>query len=99
MLVRKDENGMRASKVMQERVRNTPNIKVYWNSETLEVVGEHRVEGVKIKNIKQTKSKQFLLMHFLWLSAMNPTAPFLKTGLTWMKQVILKPFLALPKQI
>ncbi len=52
MLVRKDENGMRASKVMQDRVKNTPNIKVYWNSETLEVVGEHRVEGVKIKNVK-----------------------------------------------
>jgi thioredoxin reductase (NADPH) len=52
MLVRKDENGMRASKVMQDRVKNTPNIKVYWNSETLEVVGEHKVEGVKIKNVK-----------------------------------------------
>ena len=52
MIVRKDENGMRASKVMQDRVKNTPNIKVYWNSETLEVLGEHKVEGVKIKNIK-----------------------------------------------
>src|ERR1700710_3018187 len=32
MIVRKDENGMRASKVMQDRVKNTANIKIYWNS-------------------------------------------------------------------
>jgi thioredoxin reductase (NADPH) len=31
MIVRRDQ--MRASKIMQERVLNTPNIKVYWNSE------------------------------------------------------------------
>src|SRR6478672_2837247 len=43
MLVRKDEQGMRASKVMQDRVKNTPNIKVYWNTDTLEVLGEHKV--------------------------------------------------------
>ena len=30
MFIRKEE--MRASKVMQERVLNTPNIKVYWNT-------------------------------------------------------------------
>jgi thioredoxin reductase (NADPH) len=48
MLVRRDE--MRASKVMQERVKNSPNIKVYWNTETDEVLGEKTVEGVRIKN-------------------------------------------------
>jgi len=48
MLVRRGE--MRASKVMQERVLNTPNIKVYWNSETKEVMGEHKVESIKILN-------------------------------------------------
>lgn len=48
MIVRKDK--MRASMVMQERVKNTPNIKVYWNSETDEVLGENKVEAVRIKN-------------------------------------------------
>jgi thioredoxin reductase (NADPH) len=48
MLVRRSE--MRASKVMQERVLNTPNIKVYWNSETLEVLGEKTVSSIKILN-------------------------------------------------
>jgi thioredoxin reductase (NADPH) len=48
MIVRRDE--MRASKIMQDRVKNTSNIKVYWNSETEEVLGEKSVEGVRIKN-------------------------------------------------
>lgn len=50
MLVRRDE--MRASKVMQQRVKQTPQIKMYWNSEPDEVLGETKVEGVRIKNIK-----------------------------------------------
>src|ERR1043165_1347653 len=50
MLVRRDE--MRASKVMQERVLNAPNIKVYWNSETDEILGDKTVSGLKILNNK-----------------------------------------------
>ena len=49
MIVRRDQ--MRASKVMQDRVLNTPNIKIYWNSETDEVIGDKNVEAVRIKNI------------------------------------------------
>src|SRR3954467_312864 len=48
MLVRRDE--MRASKIMQERVLATKNIKVYWNTETDEIIGEKKVEAVRIKN-------------------------------------------------
>lgn len=48
MFVRRDE--MRASKVMQERVLNTENIKVYWNTETKEVLGDDKVSGVTVTN-------------------------------------------------
>lgn len=48
MLVRKDT--MRASKIMQQRVLQTSNIKVYWNTETEEILGESKVEAVRIKN-------------------------------------------------
>ncbi len=48
MIVRRDQ--MRASKIMQERVLNTPNIKIHWNSETDEILGEEDVSGVRIKN-------------------------------------------------
>lgn len=48
MLIRKGQ--MRASKVMQERVKKTPNIKIYWNTETEELLGENKVEGVRVYN-------------------------------------------------
>ena len=48
---------MRASRIMQERVQQTPNIKVYWNSEADEVLGESRVEGLRIRN-NRTGEKQ-----------------------------------------
>jgi thioredoxin reductase (NADPH) len=50
MIVRRDE--MRASMIMQDRVKRTPNIKIYWNSQTEEILGEKTVEGVRIKDHK-----------------------------------------------
>ncbi|HRN41562.1 MAG TPA: thioredoxin-disulfide reductase [Vicingus sp.] len=48
MLVRKD---FRASKIMAERVKNTPNIEILYNTETEEVLGENDlVTGVRVKN-------------------------------------------------
>ncbi len=55
MLVRRDE--MRASKAMQKRVLNTKNIKIMFNTELDEVLGEKVVEGVRVVN-NQTKEKQ-----------------------------------------
>jgi len=48
MLVRKSE--MRASKAMQHRVTNSPNINLLYNHEIDEVLGEEVVEGLKIFN-------------------------------------------------
>jgi len=57
MLVRRDE--LRASKIMQQRVFNTSNLEVLWNTETDEVLGEEDVEGVRVVNNK-TGEKQDL---------------------------------------
>ena len=54
MFIRKNE--MRASKIMQDRVKNTANIKMYWNTETDEIIGDKIVEAVRIKN-NQTKEE------------------------------------------
>jgi thioredoxin reductase (NADPH) len=48
MFVRKDE--MRASKIMQMRVLETKNIKVYWNTEVEEIIGKERTEAVRVVN-------------------------------------------------
>lgn len=48
LLVRRDE--LRASKIMQERVKKMENIKIHWNTEAIEVLGEDEVEGVRVIN-------------------------------------------------
>lgn len=48
LLVRRDE--MRASKIMQERVKNTPNIEILWNTSTDEILGEKEVEAMRVVN-------------------------------------------------
>lgn len=55
MIVRKDE--MRASKTMQHRVLNTPNIEVLFNTETKEVVGGKSVEAAIVVNNKGEERK------------------------------------------
>ena len=48
MIVRKDE--MRASKAMSNRVKNTTNIEVLYNTKTQDILGIEMVEGVVVKN-------------------------------------------------
>jgi thioredoxin reductase (NADPH) len=47
MLVRKD---FRASKIMADRVKNTANIEILYNTDTLEVLGDDGVTGALVKN-------------------------------------------------
>lgn len=62
MIVRKDQ--MRASKVMQNRVLNTPNIKVYFNTETDEILGEKTVQAVRVKNNKTNELQEIPVSAF-----------------------------------
>ncbi|MFT7035634.1 MAG: thioredoxin reductase (NADPH) [Cyclobacteriaceae bacterium] len=48
LIVRRDE--LRASKIMQKRVLENPNIDVLWNSTTEEVLGAEEVEGMRLVN-------------------------------------------------
>lgn len=78
MLVRKGEDGMKASKVMQDRVKATPNIKIYWNSETVEVTGEHKVDGVKIRNIVTNEEQQIPVSAFFVAIGHQPNSDIFK---------------------
>ncbi len=53
MLVRKST--MRASKIMEERVKNTANITIHWNTETEEILGENVVEAIKVRDVSTGK--------------------------------------------
>lgn len=50
MLVRKPEGGMRASKIMADRVVAKENIKIYWSTETVDVLGDEFCTGARVKN-------------------------------------------------
>ena len=76
MIVRRDQ--MRASKVMQERVINTPNIKIYWDSVTEEIVGENKVESVKIKNTKTNEIQQVPISGFFVAIGHQPNSDIFK---------------------
>src|SRR5215211_3950413 len=75
MFIRRSE--MRASKVMQERVKNTPNIKIYWNTETDEILGEKTVEAVRIKN-KNGETKEIPVRGFFVAIGHNPNSEIFK---------------------
>ena len=81
MIVRKDK--MRASKVMQDRVLNTPNIKVYFNSETDEILGDKTVNAVRIKNSQTNTLQEIPVSAFFVAIGHNPNSSifseFIKT--------------------
>ncbi|MCK0130809.1 thioredoxin-disulfide reductase [Flavobacteriaceae bacterium F08102] len=56
LLVRRDE--MRASKAMQHRVANTPNLEVLYNTELEEILGESVVEGARVVNNQTGEKKE-----------------------------------------
>lgn len=57
MLVRRDE--MRASKAMQERVKNNEKITIMRHTELLEALGEQTLQQVKVIN-NQTKEESVI---------------------------------------
>lgn len=76
MLIRRD--AMRASKVMQERVLNTPNIKVYWNTDTDEILGDKTVTGVRIKNNKTDETNTIPVNGFFVAIGHQPNSEIFK---------------------
>ncbi|MBI2275479.1 MAG: thioredoxin-disulfide reductase [Bacteroidetes bacterium] len=76
MFIRKDK--MRASKVMQDRVLNTPNIKVYWNTDTEEILGEHKTEAVRIRNNKTQETQEIPISGFFVAIGHQPNSDIFK---------------------
>ena len=76
MFIRRDV--MRASKVMQDRVLKTSNIIVYWNTETDEVLGDKKVEGVRIRNTKTGETKNIAVNGFFVAIGHEPNSSIFK---------------------
>jgi len=80
MIVRKDQ--MRASKVMQDRVLNAPNIKVYWNSVTDEILGEKKVEAVRLLNTGTNQKLEIPISGFFVAIGHEPNRGIFKDFIT-----------------
>jgi thioredoxin reductase (NADPH) len=76
MIVRRSE--MRASKAMQHRVTNTPNIEILWDSETHDIVGQQAVEQVIVKNIKTQELRPLTVTGFFVAIGHKPNTDIFK---------------------
>jgi thioredoxin reductase (NADPH) len=79
MIVRREE--MRASKAMQHRVENTPNIEVLWNTSTKEIVGDKTVNGVVVVNSKTGEEKKLDVQGFFVAIGHEPNSAIFKNWL------------------
>ena len=69
---------MRASKVMQERVKNTSNIKMYFNTEADEILGETKVDSVRIVNNKSGEKQTIPITGFFVAIGHTPNSEIFK---------------------
>jgi thioredoxin reductase (NADPH) len=76
MIVRKGE--FRASKAMQHRVMTTPNIEVLFNSETDEILGDKKVEGVRVKNNVTGATSEHVIQGFFVAIGHKPNTDVFK---------------------
>jgi len=76
MFIRRDV--MRASKVMQDRVFKTPNIKVYWNTDTEEIIGGKNVTAVRVKNNKTGTIQEIPISGFFVAIGHQPNSDIFK---------------------
>jgi len=81
MIVRRDE--LRASKVMQQRVMDNPNIEVLWNHVTKEIVGTEQgfmkaVNGAILTNVKTGEEKKIDIEGFFVAIGHHPNTDLFK---------------------
>ena len=76
MIIRRNE--MRASKVMADRVLKAANIKIYWNSETDEVIGDKHVTAVRIKNVQSGEKTEIPVSGFFVAIGHQPNSEIFK---------------------
>jgi thioredoxin reductase (NADPH) len=91
MIVRRDE--FRASKAMQHRVMNTPNIEVLFNSETDEILGDNTVEAMRVLNNKTGEKREIPIKGFFVAIGHTPNTAIFKDYIDMDEQgyILTKP--------
>jgi thioredoxin reductase (NADPH) len=77
LIHRRDQ--LRASKAMQAKVLNTPNIEVLWNSAPVEVLGDQKgVNGLMVKNVNTNEERKLSVDGFFVAIGHNPNTEVFK---------------------
>ena len=76
MIIRRDE--MRASQIMQNRVKNNPKIEILWNTETQEILGDQEVTGMRIINSKTNEISEISISGFFVAIGHQPNTEIFK---------------------
>ena len=72
-------DSLRASKIMQQRVFNTPNIEIHWNTETEEILGDgNAVTGVRVVNNKTGEKSTIAIEGFFLAIGHKPNTDIFK---------------------
>ncbi|MBX2901613.1 MAG: thioredoxin-disulfide reductase [Cyclobacteriaceae bacterium] len=89
LIVRRDE--MRASKIMQQRVLNTPNIQIHWNTATDEITGdESGVTGVRLVDTRTGEKSEIKVQGFFLAIGHQPNTGIFKGQLAMDESGYLK---------
>src|SRR5687767_2432995 len=73
---RRDE--FRASRIMAERVLSNPKIRVEWNSQVVEVLGEEFITGIRLKDTVTGKEREMEVGGLFIAIGHTPNTAFLK---------------------
>jgi thioredoxin reductase (NADPH) len=77
---------------MQDRLFKTPNVKVIWDSEVVDVIGDAKVEGVRIKNMKTGHTSDLEAQGLFLAIGHEPATEILRDQLKLDKgYVVLRP--------
>lgn len=79
MLVRRDV--MRASKIMQDRVKKAENIKIHWNTVTDDIIGENEVEAVRVLDKVSNEKREIPIKGFFVAIGHKPNTDIFKEWL------------------
>jgi thioredoxin reductase (NADPH) len=71
-------DALRATKILQERALGNKKIDFIWNSIVIEILGENKVSGVKIKNVKRDEEAELRCDGVFIFAGYAPNTDFVK---------------------
>lgn len=71
-------DALRAQAALQELIKEKPNVEFVWNSEVIEVLGQEKVTGVKLKNTQTGEISEILVDGLFIAIGHKPNTDFLK---------------------